>query len=109
MHLYCRNVRRLLACHVKDVVEAFTQNITELNECGVLVDLLLRRVPVQPLLCPHGQTHQLTNVSLSDMCQNLTKNHIFYSKQRGVFLFDEHLSVSLLPLSFYPTEYLSLP
>ncbi len=96
MHLYCRNIRRLLACHVKDIVEAFTQNIIELTECGVLADVLLRRLPVQPLLCPPGQTQQLTNVSLAEMLQNLTRNQLFVSKTRGVFLFEEHLSVSPL-------------
>jgi hypothetical protein len=94
MHLYCRNIRRLLAYHVKDVVEAFLENANALNECGVMADVLLRRVPSQALLCPPGQTNQMTNVSLSDMLHNLAKSPLFFSKERGVFLFEEHQSVS---------------
>ncbi|CAH0519056.1 unnamed protein product [Peronospora belbahrii] len=92
MHLYCRNICRLLAYHVKDVVEAFLENANALNECGVMADVLLRRVPSQALLCPPGQTNQLTNVSLSDMLHNLAKSPLFFSKERGVFLFEEHQS-----------------
>ncbi|CAI5733607.1 unnamed protein product [Peronospora farinosa] len=92
MHLYCRNVRRLLAYHVKDVVEAFLENANALNECGVMADVLLRRVPSQALLCPPGQLNQMTNVSLSDMLHNLAKSPLFFSKERGVFLFEEHQS-----------------
>uniref|UniRef100_A0AAV1TW85 Transmembrane protein n=1 Tax=Peronospora matthiolae TaxID=2874970 RepID=A0AAV1TW85_9STRA len=92
MHLYCRNIRRLLAYHVKDVVEAFLENASALNECGVMADVLLRRVPSQALLCPPGQTNQMTNVSLSDMLHNLAKSPLFFSKERGVFLFEEHQS-----------------
>ena len=98
MHLYCRNMRRLLACHVKAVVELFAQNVDELADCGVLVDVLLRRLPSQAVLCPPGQNQQLTNVSLADMLQNLTRNPLFVSKTRGVCLFDEHLSVCVNPL-----------
>ncbi|GMF21547.1 unnamed protein product [Phytophthora fragariaefolia] len=86
MHLYCRNIRRLLAYHVKDVVEAFLENANALNECGVMADVLLRRVPSQALLCPPGQTNQMTNVSLSDMLQNLAKSPLFFSKERGKYL-----------------------
>jgi hypothetical protein len=94
IHLYCRNIRRLLAFHVKDVVEAFVQNANELNACGVMVDLLLRRVPTQALLCPPGQTNtQMTNVSLSDMLHEFALSPLFESKERGVFLFQEHRSV----------------
>lgn len=93
MHLYARNLRRLLACHVKDVVEAFIQNATELNACGVLADVLLRRLPTQALLSPPGQTNQMTNVSLADMLRSLTKSPLFVSKTRGVNLFEEHTSV----------------
>ena len=93
MHLYCRNIRRLLAYHVKDVVEAFLENASALNECGVMADVLLRRVPSQALLCPPGQANQMTNVSLSDMLHNLAKSPLFFSKERGVFLFEEHRSV----------------
>lgn len=94
IHLYCRNIRRLLAFHVKDVVEAFVQNANDLNACGVMVDLLLRRVPTQALLCPPGQTNtQMTNVSLSDMLHAFARNPLFESKERGVFLFEEHRSV----------------
>ncbi|KAG7401660.1 hypothetical protein PHYBOEH_011614 [Phytophthora boehmeriae] len=92
MHLYCRNIRRLLAYHVKDVVEAFLENANALNECGVMADVLLRRVPSQALLCPPGQTNQMTNVSLSDMLHGLSKSPLFFSKERGVFLFEEHQS-----------------
>lgn len=92
MHLYCRNIRRLLAYHVKDVVEAFLENANALNECGVMADVLLRRVPSQALLCPPGQTNQLTNVSLSDMLQNLARDPLFYSRERDVYLFEEHRS-----------------
>ncbi|KAF4317871.1 hypothetical protein JM18_007339 [Phytophthora kernoviae] len=92
MHLYCRNIRRLLAYHVKDVVEAFLENANALNECGVMADVLLRRVPSQALLCPPGQTNQMTNVSLSDMLHGLSKSPLFYSKERGVYLFEEHQS-----------------
>ncbi|KAF1774618.1 hypothetical protein GQ600_16168 [Phytophthora cactorum] len=92
MHLYCRNIRRLLAYHVKDVVEAFLENANALNECGVMADVLLRRVPSQALLCPPGQTNQMTNVSLSDMLHNLAKSPLFFSKERGVYLFEEHQS-----------------
>uniref|UniRef100_K3X6G3 Transmembrane protein n=1 Tax=Globisporangium ultimum (strain ATCC 200006 / CBS 805.95 / DAOM BR144) TaxID=431595 RepID=K3X6G3_GLOUD len=92
MHLYCRNIRRLLAYHVKDFVEAFIQNASELNECGVMADVLLRRMPSQALLCPPGQTNQMTNVSLSDMLHGLTKSPLFVSKTRGVNLFEEHTS-----------------
>ncbi|TYZ61175.1 hypothetical protein PybrP1_012391 [[Pythium] brassicae (nom. inval.)] len=92
MHLYARNLRRLLACHVKDVVEAFVQNATELNACGVLADVLLRRLPSQALLCPPGQAQQMTNVSLADMLHSLTKSPLFVSKTRGVNLFEEHTS-----------------
>jgi hypothetical protein len=95
MHLYCRNIRRLLAYHVKDFVEAFIQNASELNECGVMADVLLRRMPSQALLCPPGQTNQMTNVSLSDMLHGLTKSPLFVSKTRGVNLFEEHTSVRL--------------
>lgn len=93
MHLYCRNIRRLLAFHVKDVIEAFVQNANELNECGVMVDLLLRRIPTQALLCPPGQTTQMTNVSLSDMLHGFARSPLFVSKERGVYLFEEHRSV----------------
>lgn len=94
MHLYTRNIRRLLACHVKDVIEAFIQNITELNDCGVMADLLLRRVPSQALLCPpSAPQQQLTNLSLSDMLNGLSRDPLFVSKTRpGVFLFEEHQS-----------------
>ncbi|TDH70807.1 hypothetical protein CCR75_005532 [Bremia lactucae] len=92
MHLYCRNIRRLLAYHVKDVVEAFLVNASALNERGVMADVLLRRVPSQALLCPPGQTNQMTNVSLSDMLQNLATSPLFYSQERGVYLFKEHQS-----------------
>ncbi|CAI5746073.1 unnamed protein product [Peronospora destructor] len=92
MHLYGRNVRRLLAYHVKDVVEAFLENANALNECGVMADVLLRRVPSQALLCPPGQSNQITNVSLSDMLHNLARSPLFFSKERGVFLFEEHQS-----------------
>lgn len=93
MHLYCRNIRRMLACHVKDFVEAFIQNANELNECGIMADLLLRRQSSQALLCPPGQTNQMTNVTLPDMLAELTKSPLFVSKKRGVFLFEEHRSV----------------
>lgn len=96
MHLYSRNIRRLLACHVKDVVEVFIQNATELNECGVMADVLLRRMPSQALLCPPGQANQMTNVSLSDMLSGLTKSPLFVSKTRGVNLFEEHTTVSFV-------------
>ena len=96
MHLYCRNVRRLLAYHVKDVVEAFLENANALNECGVMADVLLRRVPSQALLCPPGQSNQITNVSLSDMLHNLAKSPLFFCKERSVFLFEEHQSVSAI-------------
>ncbi|RLN47475.1 hypothetical protein BBJ28_00004220 [Nothophytophthora sp. Chile5] len=92
MHLYCRNIRRLLAYHVKDVVEAFVQNANALNECGVMADVLLRRVPSQALLCPPGQPNQMTNVSLSDMLHGLAKSPLFLDKERGVYLFEEHQS-----------------
>ncbi|CEG42706.1 Uncharacterized conserved membrane protein [Plasmopara halstedii] len=92
MHLYCRNIRRLLAYHVKDVVEAFLDNANALNNCGVMADVLLRRVPSQAILCPPGQTNQMTNVSLSDMLRNLAKDPLFYSQERGVYLFEEHQS-----------------
>lgn len=98
MHLYARNIRRLLACHVKDVVEAFIQNATELNACGVMADVLLRRLPSQALLCPPGQANQMTNVSLADMLHGLTKSPLFVSKTRGVNLFEEHTSVRVLLL-----------
>jgi hypothetical protein len=94
MHLYVRNIRRLLACHVKDFVEAFVQNSLELNECGVMADVLLRRVPSQALLClPAGsQPSQLTNVSLVDMVTTLQRHPAFLSKTRQVFLFEEHMT-----------------
>ncbi|TMW63778.1 hypothetical protein Poli38472_002719 [Pythium oligandrum] len=92
MHLYVRNIRRLLACHVKDFVEAFVQNALELNECGVMADVLLRRVPVQALLCPPGQAQQLTNVTLYDMLHGLTQHPSFVSKTRRVHLFEEHVT-----------------
>ncbi|DAZ99052.1 TPA: hypothetical protein N0F65_010938 [Lagenidium giganteum] len=92
MHLYCRNIRRVLACHVKDMVEAFAQNVSELQECGVMADVLLRRRASQALLCPPGQTQTLTNVTLADMLQQLTRSNFFVSKSRGVFLFAEHRS-----------------
>ncbi|KAI9922298.1 hypothetical protein PsorP6_001748 [Peronosclerospora sorghi] len=92
MHLYCRNIRRLLAYHVKDVVEAFLDNATALTERGVMADVLLRRVPSQALLCPPGQSNQMTNVSLADMLHHLAKSPLFFSQERGVFLFEEHQS-----------------
>ncbi|GLE04803.1 hypothetical protein PINS_up013782 [Pythium insidiosum] len=103
MHLYVRNIRRLLACHVKDFVEAFVQNALELNECGVMSDVLLRRVPSQALLCPppvaadastpNVATPQLTNVSLSDMLHGLTRHPAFRSRTRpNVHLFEEHMT-----------------
>ncbi|KAJ0397460.1 hypothetical protein ATCC90586_000249 [Pythium insidiosum] len=107
MHLYVRNIRRLLACHVKDFVEAFVQNALELNECGVMSDVLLRRVPSQALLCPPSvaadatttagvpppPSPQLTNVSLSDMLHGLTRHPAFRSRTRaGVHLFEEHMT-----------------
>ncbi|GMF30039.1 unnamed protein product [Phytophthora lilii] len=107
MHLYCRNIRRLLAYHVKDVVEAFLENANALNECGVMADVLLRRVPSQALLCPPGQTNQMTNVSLSDMLHNLAKSPLFFSKERGVFLFEEHQSVSETTLMYASSTIIS--
>lgn len=92
MHLYVRNVRRLLACHVKDFVEAFVQNCFELNECGVMMDVLMRRVPAQALLCPPGQSQQMTNVSLFDMVNGLKGHPAFISKTRKVDLFQEHVT-----------------
>nr|CCA25395.1 conserved hypothetical protein [Albugo laibachii Nc14]CCA25468.1 conserved hypothetical protein [Albugo laibachii Nc14] len=92
MHLYCRNVRRLLAFHLKDVMEAFLDNVHELNTCGIMNDVLLRRTPSQAILCPPGNSRQLTNVTLAEMVQHFAKHPYFYSSKRAVYLLDEHMS-----------------
>lgn len=93
MHLYCRNIRRLLSYHIKDVMEAFLQNVADLCEWGIMPDVLLRKTPSQAVLCPPGQQKQLTNVTLTDMVQQFARHPSLFSTKRDVYLFDEHMSV----------------
>ncbi|CCI41843.1 unnamed protein product [Albugo candida] len=110
MHLYCRNLRRLLAFHLKDVMEALLNNVQELNKCGIMTDVLLRRAPSQAILSPPGNSRQLTNATLADMVQHFAKDPYFYSSERAVYLLDEHMSFEKYLKVGDPssTEYVSL-